>query len=180
MLAPRAKCIYKVQREAIATVRHALKLLANRCFGERRDNPLRRLYAHRAGASSAAWLVTLFPSFTLSFFASTLQRVLSLSPAIPTAVRALTCHWPCPLASAARSLVCLLGHLSVALSLSAHRFPLFSFASSSSSPSDSRVYSRALTVVSSPCTDTCLSFFSRRFSYSSERGKLKKRQSNLS
>jgi len=52
----RAKCTYEVQRGAIATTRHALKLPASRCFGgrrTRRGNELRRPYVHRAGASSA-------------------------------------------------------------------------------------------------------------------------------
>lgn len=90
----RAKCIYKIQREAIATARHALKLLAIVASGRGEEAAS---YAHRAGASSAAWPVTLFLSFTLSFLAGH-SPVLAASP---TAVRALTCHWPCPLASAA-------------------------------------------------------------------------------
>jgi len=82
VLAARAKCIYKVQREAIATARHALKLLASRCFGERRGNDeLRRLYAHRAGASSARVarnsFSLVYPLVPLPFRAR--QRVLSLS-----------------------------------------------------------------------------------------------------
>lgn len=188
----RAKCIYKIQREAIATTRNTLKLLASHCFGQRRDKQLRT-----SGTSGCvlgtAWLVTLFPSFTLSFLVGILpfrarQRVLSLSlSASSTAVRALTCHWPCPLASAARSLVCLLGHLSVvlSLSLSAHRSSLLLFLVFflSIPSSDSRVYSRALTVVSWPSTDTCLIFLGQRFSRGlhprSEQGKLK-RNSHIS
>lgn len=120
-----------------------------------------------AGASSAAWLVTLFPSFTLSFLArrSPAPRATASSLALaasPTAVRALTCHWPCPLASAA-SVPRLLTRPFIRGSFSLSRSSLLLFLSSSSSPSpsDSRVYSRALTVVSSPSTDTCLIFLER-------------------
>lgn len=139
MLVARAKCTYEVQRGAIATTRHALKLLSSRCFGERtrRGNELRRLCTHieERDAFSAAWLVTLFPSFVLPFLLP------FRATASPTAVRTLTCHWPCPLTSA-RSLVCLLGHLSVAPSLS-FSLSFILFSSVSSLPSDSRVYSRA-------------------------------------
>lgn len=146
MLVARAKCTYEVQRGAIATTRHALKLLSSRCFGERtrRGNELRRLCTHieERDAFSAARLVTLFPSFVLPFLLPFRATTSSLALASsPTAVRTLTCHWPCPLTSA-RSLVCLLGHLSAAPSLSFY-LSLVLFSSVSPSPSDSRVYSRA-------------------------------------
>ena len=137
-------------REAIAIARHALKLLASRCFGERRGNELRRLYAYPRGcvfgrvARNSFSLVYPLVPHRISFLSRSAGS-LALA-ASPTAVRALTCHWPCPLASAARSLVCLLGHLSIALPLRLF-FILFSFSFSSRlSPSDSRVYSRAFIV----------------------------------
>lgn len=129
-----------------------------------------------AGAFSAAWLVTLFPSFTLSFLSrhSPVPHVTASSLALaasPTAVRALTCHWPCPLASAARSLVCLLGHLSVApfsLSFSLY-LSFFSPPFPPLLPLHRRVihvciHVRSCTVVSSPFTDTCLIFLGECFS----------------
>ena len=105
----------------------------------------------QAGASSAAWLITLFLSFTLSFLTgySPVPRVTTSSLALaasPTAVRALTCHWPCP----------------PRFGRSVPRLPTRSFIHGSSfqsifhslllfllfllSPNDSRVYSRAFIV----------------------------------
>lgn len=117
-----------------------------------------RTYVHRAGASSAAWLVTLFPSFASSFLSRprARQQVLSLS----RRAQQLFALWHVTgLARSLRSLVCLLGHLSAALSL-----PLVLLASFSPSPSDSRVYSRVLAAflrrVSLPLRDT--SYLSRR------------------
>lgn len=94
MLVARAKCTYEVQRGAIATTRHALKLLSSRCFGERtrRGNEPRRLCTHieERDAFSAAWLVTLFPSFVLPFLlpfrataSPTAVRTFDMSLALP-------------------------------------------------------------------------------------------------
>lgn len=107
--------------------------------------------------SSAAWLVTLFPSFALPVSSRRLFPPLLLfsrSPARsvrPTAVRALTCHWPCPLASVSRlpTRPFIRGSFSLSffspsttlllLFLRLHCLCLYS-----PSSSDSRVYSRAL------------------------------------
>jgi len=125
-----------------------------------------------ADASSAAWLVTLFPSFAIprrppallpppsSLLPPPSSLVLpTASPlahsARPTAVRALTCHWPCPLASVPRlpTRPFIRGSFSPSFS-SPSSPPLPSspppLSASTSSPSaapgasDSRVYSHAL------------------------------------
>jgi len=96
-LVARAECTYALQLGVIATTRHALKLRASHCSGaggRRRRTEERRASradcTRCADASSAAWLVTLFPSFAipppspssllapspLSFFR---RRVLSLA-----------------------------------------------------------------------------------------------------